>query len=176
MVDPAATYLRRLFPWLLVTLLLCGSAVVYLDGELRNQTTPQGIVAFEFCGFSSTCEKALNAWSPYQHKVLLLLLGFDYLFLLSYPATLAAAITLLRQKLHPGLAGVGRVPFALALAIALADAIENLGSIALVLKGVTAPPALIAAVFATIKFALLGVGVLWLFSLLTLRLKRAVER
>ncbi|MEO0435728.1 MAG: hypothetical protein AAF098_02335 [Pseudomonadota bacterium] len=161
---------------LLVFLVLCGAAVAYLDGELRNQTTPEGIVAFEFCGFTSTCEQALQAWSAYQHKVLLLLLGLDYLFMLFYPATLAVAITLLRQKLDPKLPDSGRLPFALAIAIAGADAVENLGSISLALNGVTEGPALIAAVCATIKFVLLGLGCVWLLLLLGRRLVGAKAR
>ncbi|MEM6486070.1 MAG: hypothetical protein AAF662_13940 [Pseudomonadota bacterium] len=162
--------MRRCFVVVLILFLICSVVVLTLDLQLRNEITPEGIVAFEFCGFTATCSDALRAWSEVQVRTLILLLGIDYLYLLLFPATLVLAIALVRRKLNEYSQPISPSLLVLGAGISAADAIENVGSLSMIFYGDASFPALLSALCATMKFLLLGVGFLWLVLLL-LRLR-----
>ena len=138
---------------------ICGCAIWYLDQPLRNDVTPFGILELEFCGVAGNCGAVLAGWTGQSRDALLVLLGLDYLFLCLYPASLALLIE--QQQRRMG----GRSTFwpaTLGVAIALADALENVGSLRMLLNGVTPLAAISSSIFASIKFALLLAGLGWL--------------
>jgi hypothetical protein len=91
-------------------------------------------------------------------------LGLDYLFMPSYAFALAFG-TLLAAGRHSGwLKSLGAVAGYGAFAAALFDAVENFALFRLLLGSIDSPYPEIAAICATIKFALLIFGLIYAFA------------
>lgn len=140
----------------LIPALLVISAI---DTGLRTSATPNGIVSFEFCGFTGSCNAALQAWGSKGRELAMLSIGFDFLFMLSYAGAIALSLWLLSQKSsNPALfAALGWA----ALSMVFFDAVETalLGLIIFQDNGSAsgAPYGAIAATAASIKFAILAI-------------------
>jgi hypothetical protein len=165
---------RFFFVFVLLTLLMFAIFRV-LDQPLRTEAAPNGIVSFELAGDPPTARAITNSWKQLSsllsatgepnpdivnvaYAFAAFGLGLDYLFMPIYALALAFGTLLVAQK-HVGwisllaaLAGYG------AFAAALFDAVENY-ALFKVLLGWTEPsyPS-IAAFCATVKFGLLGFG------------------
>ena len=154
--------LKRMFCLNLLLFLIVAIAISAIDLGLRNSTTPHGIVSFELCAFTSSCDLALNHWGAKGQALAMLSLGIDYLFLILYPGLLCIGLLLLLARLPPGLARVTLWMAWFCLVISVADAIENYALIKIILHESGSAYGLLAGVFAVIKFAFLGVALAWL--------------
>lgn len=149
--------------WILILLsILTSIALNNIDSGLRSGATPHGIVSFEFCAYMSSCDDALSQWGETGRALAMLSLGMDYLFLILYPGLIFTGLLLVsshvpRNLFRPTMAIAWSCP-----AISLADAIENYALIQIILSESGSCYGLLASVFATIKFVLLGITLLWL--------------
>lgn len=152
--------LRQLFWFLAALFVLTGIALIRMDIDLRSVHAPVGIVSFEFCGFTASCALILDEWGAGGREIVMLSLGLDYLFLLSYACMLCVALLAAREGLQPrSYRIVGLIAAGAAIA-GLADAIENYALIQVVLDNDSHAHGLIAAIFASIKFGLVTLALL----------------
>ncbi len=144
---------------MLVTLLL-------MSEPLKNQTVPLGMLGFQLAGDATTARAILASWDDDTRLLVSFSLGFDYVFLLAYPAFLAAACSfvagpLRRRGLVRGAALAAPVAW-LQLGAGAADAVENAALLQeLRGSGLEALPA-VAAGAASVKFAGIVVGFVFL--------------
>ena len=154
-----------LFGVALVFLLLIFGVFRVIDAPLQTSVAPQGIVSFELAGTGARAQAMLDSWDARARLYAAFGLGLDYLFMVSY----AAAIGLAAAWAGRQLGARRRWPIALGVALgwglafaALLDAVENIALTVMLLAGVAdAPWPALAAVCATVKFALVLLGFLY---------------
>jgi hypothetical protein len=133
----------------------------FLDAPLRTAAAPSGIVSFELAGTVANAQAMIDSWDARAQLFAAFGLGLDYLFMPAYGLTFALACLLVARK-HPGtLSRAGRILAWGLLPAVVCDAIENLGLWLSLSGGVRAPWPQISAVCATIKFALLGLALVY---------------
>jgi hypothetical protein len=147
------------------------AALTILGAPLQTAAAPTGIVSYELAGDAPTAQAMLDSWDEVAKIYAGFNLGLDYLFLLLYSTTIAMAILWLADSLKLQ----GR---ALSLAVWLAwgqwlgaamDIVEN-GALLIMLVGEAAAPwPQVAFWTATVKFALLGFGLLFVLAALAAR-------
>jgi len=154
-------YRRRLFFTFLFPTLILFAVFRVLDQPLRTSAAPNGIVSFELAGTAETVEYMLASWSREGKFNAAFGLGIDYLFMPLYAFALAFD-TLLAAGRHAGwIKSLGAVTGYGAFAAALFDAVENYALFQILLSKIYPPYPEIAAFCATIKFALLLLGLLY---------------
>jgi hypothetical protein len=160
---PAAWRWRVFLVLLASTLLLM--AVFSVSGALlTTAAAPQGIVSLELAGSVSRTESILASWTPDALLGASFGLGLDYLFMPLYSTTIAlgcvwAADVLLRRRRPLASAGI---PLAWGLWLAaLFDALENVALLNVVLHPVAVPWPQVSFFCASIKFALIILGLIY---------------
>lgn len=148
------------FAFLALTLIIFG-VFRLLDTPLRTDAAPNGVVSFELAGNIKTAAGILGSWDERAQLFAAFGLGLDYLFMPSYALALALGILLAAGR-HPGIyekigAGLGWG----ALAAAVFDAVENYSLWRLMLGDFEVLWPRLAAICATIKFALLLLGIIY---------------
>lgn len=153
-----AGYRKTFFFTLLALTLILFAVFRVLDQPLRTDAAPNGIVSFELAGTPHQAERMIASWSSRARLNAAFGLGIDYLFMPIYALALASGTLLAVQK-HAGcvkslgaLAGYG------AFAAVLFDAVENFLLWQVLLGAVESSYPAIAAICASIKFGLLGLG------------------
>lgn len=149
----------RVFALLVLANALPIFGIRLVDGPLRTETTPVGIVSYEFCAFDDTCARTVEAYGRGARLEAGFSLGVDYLFMVTYAIGLGAAVIFVAR-------GPRRRAIAAWLAwgvvvAALCDAVENVALLAMLL-GDHATPALgwISGIFASVKMGLLAIAIL----------------
>lgn len=156
-MSAAQGEIRRWF-WLLLALFLpTAVAMVLIDLDLRGPQSPNGIISLELCAYADTCAAIVEQWGSRGRDAAMLGLGLDYLFLVAYAGLLGVSLWW---------RGSRRMPWA-ALGAGLADAVENFALVQYLQQGGGWAQA--AAMFATLKFALLALASFWLLVLLLRR-------
>jgi hypothetical protein len=149
--------------WLLFLLFaLTTIALGAIDAGLKSSATPLGIVSFEFCGFTASCEQALEQWGTRGQALAMLSLGVDYLYLLLYPGLMALALYRWAPRHHPRWVAYTRLTIGICPVISLADAVENYALAQVILHGSASGYGTLAGVAAVIKFTLLALALSWL--------------
>jgi len=155
----------------------------FLDVPLRTKAAPNGIVSFELAGTRERASEMLASWGGLNELGGLMLfqparsylafgLGLDYLFMPVYAIALALAV-LLASGRHTGRLGrVGTWVGWAALAAPFFDAVENYALLQLALGRIVAPWPGSAAFCASVKFALLAVGIVYALAAWLLPAKR----
>ena len=134
-----------------------------LNAPLVTPAAPGGIVTFELAGSASGSQAILDSWDARARTFAAFGLGLDYLFMLSYAMALMLG-TLLAAGRHMGwLRILGTATGWGALVAALCDAVENLALWRQLVVSVSTPWPEVAAACATLKFALLGLGIAYAF-------------
>jgi hypothetical protein len=157
---PGATQKKVFFALLALTLGLFG-VFRWLDAPLRTPAAPNGIVSFELAGTPEQAESIIQSWDARARLFAAFGLGLDYVFMPAYALTISLGVLMALRK-HSGVfSGIGIYVGWGALLAALLDAIENIALWRL-LAGISTPfcPR-VAAVAATIKFALIMLGLLF---------------
>ena len=147
---PLKTLFRILLALVLPTILALGA----IDLQLRVPGNAHGIVSFEFCGWAGSCEATLAAWGEAGRQWAMLSLGLDYLFMLEYATLVGLGLWMAAQRQARG-PWLRRFAMA-ALVAGTCDAAENLCLIAVVHSGQGGALAWWAALFAAVKFVLIG--------------------
>lgn len=154
--------LRRAL-WLLIalaTLTYIGIAVI--DLQLRSSATPYGIVSFEFCYLTDSCNTALVQWGSKQKALAMLSLGIDYLFLILYPAVIFIGLLLIAPSVPRNLLRFTVVIARSCFVMGLADAVENFALIQIIVTESGEFYGGVATIFAAIKFTIFAISLLWL--------------
>jgi len=169
--------LKRLFWVFLLLWVATGIALEVINGHLETAITPFGIISFEFCGFNDSCKAALDQWGQRGQLFAMLSLGIDYLYLLIYPGFFAISILLLQRRIKLNFIPPESLVILACLMMSLTDAIENYGLIQIVLYGPQSSFPMLSGIFASIKFAVFFVVLLWLLYLLVRNfLLRSIRR
>ena len=159
------------FRWLLLPCLGVMAALAAIDTQLKGEHAPHGIVSFEFCVLSKSCEALLGGWSGVQREFAMLSLGVDYLFLVLYPAVIASALLLVAARLPERLRSATRFWAGLMLVAGVADAAENFCLVWLLRTGDVSTFGQPAAAFASAKFTIIGLALIWLATAYAISLR-----
>lgn len=149
--------------WALLALTLgVGGVIAIIDEGIRTPAAPLGIVSFELCAYSDACTEVMHGWNTYATKLATLSLGVDYLFMLLYPAAIYVSLWFMLPLLAPRLQTLTRWVAWSSWGMAFTDAVENYFLTQMLLTGSVQGLAWPAAIFASIKFAILAVTLGWL--------------
>lgn len=154
--------LKRIFWLFLVLFTLTSVAMRAIDSGLRDSITPNGIISFEFCAYTSSCDSALLEWGAKGQALAMLSLGLDYLYLILYPGLIAICLWLITPRLPHNVLRLTKFMASSCLITSLADAIENYALIQVILNESAKDYGMLGAIFATIKFGWLAITLLWL--------------
>lgn len=157
---PTKSQKNIFFSLLALTLVLVG-AFRLLDAPLHTPAAPNGIVSFELAGTTARSESIIQSWDARAKLFAAFGLGIDYLFMPAYALTISLGVLMVLRK-HGGVfAKLGGYFGWGALLAGLFDAVENVALWRL-LSGIATPlcPRM-AMVAATIKFALILLGLLF---------------
>ncbi|MFY0628931.1 MAG: hypothetical protein JXR05_01045 [Flavobacteriaceae bacterium] len=155
---------------LFVLVLACIAVLKYFDQFLINDICTGGIISFELAGDLETATSYLNSWGGQGRIAASLSMGFDFLFPIVYTSFIALLIHKLNVKLWKNHAFF-KIGNLLILAIFIAgifDYIENIGLINLLLGNLEQFWVSISFYFATIKFIIILIGILYILINFTL--------
>lgn len=150
---------------LAVTFLLLSLALYELDGNLRNETTPYGIVSFEFIWSIENAKAATLSWGQSGQIAAGIILGLDFLYIALYsligfilPRAINKRISSKRSKHgHYYNAALFFASYLFPLA-GFFDIIENLSLIRVLLGSQEEVWTVLAWYCALFKFSSIGVG------------------
>jgi len=148
-------------PLLLATLAL--TAVFQMtSSELATAAAPQGIVSFELAGTVAKAQAIIDSWSPLARMQAAFGLGLDYLYMPVYSTMIALACVWVAAAWRRRWSGAASFGIVLGWGLwlgALLDAAENAALLTILLGPVVEPWPQIASWCATIKFALILLGI-----------------
>lgn len=173
---PVRTQKPAFFVTLALTLLLL-VVLQQINAPLRSAAAPSGIVAYELAGTLTATRAILASWDAAARVSAGLSLGLDYLFMAAYASSIGLSCVLASQcfAARSRWRRLGSVlAWGLLLAAAL-DALENYALIHLLLGSASASLPVVARLAALIKFALVGLGMIYalLAGAFSLRQRRA---
>ena len=145
---------RLLFRITVGATLMVMATLGWVDGYLRSNVSPQGIVSFEFAWSLEGARFITRRWDERAKAFAGFSLGLDYLFLLLYSTSIASALLLRAAPTR----WRRRLAWGQWLA-ALLDAVENACLLALLGGAASDMAAKVAAVCAAFKFALVLMGI-----------------
>ncbi len=149
---------KLIFFAFLVWALIMAAIMQVIGAPLKTSAAPTGIVSFELAGTSAKATDILASWDQVKTLYAAFGLGLDYLFMPSYALALALAVLLALGRHKGWLASLGVWVGWGSLATALFDAAENFALWKILLGDYADPWPGLAAVCATIKFALILLG------------------
>ncbi len=153
-----------LVPAGLITLVLF-VALSIINIPLRSEMAPNGILTFELAKELDKSISIIDSWNLNAKINAGISLGIDFLFLIAYSVFFATACYFTAQKYIYSNSFL--YSFGIALAIlqfiaALFDGIENVALIKLLLGTQSSVLSAIAFYFASIKFVLIGTGIIYI--------------
>lgn len=148
------------FVFLTLTLILFAVFRV-LDSPLRTAAAPNGIVSYELAGNIKPAAEILGSWDARAQLFAAFGLGLDYLFMPAYALALCLGILLAAGRHAGAFAKAGAWLGWGALAAALFDAVENFSLWQFMLGDFQVLWPRLAAICATVKFALLVLGLIY---------------
>ena len=145
--------------FLAATLLIMVVFRFVLDPPLQTEAAPQGIVSFELAGSQLKADEIIASWDATAQLYAAFGLGFDFLFMPVYATAIALGVLLAAGR-HPGKFASLGVWFGWgAYVAAVFDAAENVCLFNLLLGNSGADYAGMAAIYATLKFGLILLGI-----------------
>jgi hypothetical protein len=155
---------RRRWLWFLAAAcLIVGGEQFVLDSKLQDRG--HGIIEFELAGSREKADEILADWGPEGRDTARLSLATDYVYLAVYGAfgvlLMSAAADRAGRRGHPRLARAGRTARWLPASAAAFDAVENAALLVTFDSGDGTPWPVLAAGFATLKFAALGLALVF---------------
>ena len=176
MSDDMRHELMKTFCWISLVLMVATlGALIAIDLHLRNAVSPQGIVSFELCAYTGSCRAIVEAWGPVGQVWAALSLGVDYLFMFLYPATIFLGLLLVVVHVPERLKMLTTGAALAVWGAGAADALENYCLAQMLVNPAAGGYAWPAAIFATIKFIVLGATLGW-WLLMTVRFARGSAR
>ncbi|MBU0529706.1 hypothetical protein KKF86_08130 [bacterium] len=150
----------------------------YFDKSLITENAPGGIISFELAKEIDTSVSIISSWDLNAKVNAGLSLGIDFLFLVVYAIFFATACYLIAKKYinkNNWMYKTGLLIAKLQFVAALFDAIENIALIKLLLGSNNSIFLMIAYYFASIKFAIIAIGIIYIIiGLLTLLFQKGL--
>jgi len=137
----------------------------YFDKPLVTETAPNGIISFELAKNIDQSIAIISSWDLNAKVNAGLSLGIDFLFLVIYSIFFATACYLIAQKYVNRINWMYKTGILLAklqFIAALFDTIENIALIKLLLGSNNNIFPIIAYYFASMKFAIIGIGIIYI--------------
>jgi hypothetical protein len=147
------------FIFLAGTLLIMAIFRFVLDPPLQTEAAPQGIVSFELAGSQLKADEIIASWDATAQLYAAFGLGFDFLFMPIYATAIALGVLLAAGRHPERFASIGVWVGWGAYAATLFDAAENICLFNLLLGNSGANYAGMAAIYATLKFGLILLGI-----------------
>lgn len=151
-------------------------ALGYFNKTLATEIAPNGIVSFELAKDFNTSISIISSWDLQAKINAGLSLGIDFLYLIVYSIFFATSCYLISQKYinkNNWMFKTGLLLTKLQFVAALFDAIENIALIKLLLGSNNSLLSLIAYYSASIKFAIIAIGILYIIiGLVTLLIQK----
>lgn len=140
-------------------------ALRHFDNPLHTSVAPKGIISFEFAKNVDTANQIINSWDTQAKINAGLSLGIDYLFLFAYSILFSAIcffISVNNQARNAIIHKIGIILSYLLLIAGVFDAIENFALIKLLLGSQAEIYPIIAFYFASGKFMILALGIIYI--------------
>lgn len=156
---------KKAFVSFVVLTLVVMAGLRVLDGPLKTEIAPMGIVSFEFAGELSKAQSMIESWGERGRVHAGLSLGLDYLFLVAYASAIGLGCVLLSQRLLTRIVFAGSVGVWLSWGqwvAALLDAVENYALIKVLLGAEVELWPGLARWCAVPKFVLVGAGLAYI--------------
>ncbi len=136
----------------------------YLDSYLINENAKNGIVSFELAKSMANSRLILNSWNVTARSAAGLSLGLDFLFLLIYSSFIAVLIGQLNNRLWKNRVFFifGKLLIIAIFVAAFFDLVENIALINILLESNSEAWPLIAYYFASIKFIIILIGIIYI--------------
>ena len=152
--------------WIALILTLATFAMInQIDKHLKNDVVSTGIVSLQFAQSLDNSLAIINSWDTNAKIYAALSLGIDYLYLVAYGSFLALSVLLLAAKLPAGfLKKAAKIIVLTIVLAAILDGIENYASIRLLSGNRTQSMVSLVYYCASVKFALLGLGAIYLLT------------
>lgn len=151
-----------------------------LDGPLKSQFAPRGIVSFELAGNYEVSRQILNSWNAEARIYAALSLGLDYLFLIVYALFISLSCMQVGKALganHSFLPGIALFLAGAQFFAAALDAIENWALIHLLLNTSRRWLPGLARWCAMLKFSIVTAGLIFIFGgLIAVGIKKSLKR
>ncbi|NHZ85384.1 MAG: hypothetical protein GWP19_05830 [Planctomycetia bacterium] len=151
----------------------------YFDIPLKTDIAPDGIISFELAKEIDISIAIVSSWDLNTKVNAGLSLGIDFLFLVVYAIFFATACYMVAQKFinkYNWMYKFGMLLTKLQFVAALFDAIENVALIQLLHGSNSSLFPLIAYYFASIKFAIIVVGIIYLIiGIFTLLFQKGIK-
>lgn len=152
---------RAIFVGLLLLTIAVMAMLNGVDGPLKTEAAPQGIVSFELAGDVPTTRAILDSWDLQARVHAGFSLGLDYLFMALYSTTIACACAWISGGLRDSRRSLALAGLFLAWGqwlAALLDGVENGALWVTLLNGAASPWPQLALWCAAIKFLLVFLG------------------
>ena len=170
---------KILFWFLLASTLLLMFILNVVGAPLMTDAAPAGIVSYELAGNPINAEQILSSWNQDARLHAAFSLGLDYLFMVVYAAAISLgcvwAAEIIRSRGWP-LASLGVYLAWGQWLAAILDAVENLGLTLILFNPVVSPWPEIARWCATLKFALIFLGLVYALYGLTVGIVSRLAR
>ncbi|MFK5959221.1 MAG: hypothetical protein QM495_10195 [Lutibacter sp.] len=149
---------------LLISMAILVSVMRYFDSQIQHNDNPNGIISFELAKNVSTSETILNSWDSFSKTAAGISMGFDFLFLIIYALFIALLVDITNEYLwkNSKMYTVGIFLIWSVFLAAFFDSIENIALIKLLLGDIKQLWSSIAYYFATAKFFLLSISILFI--------------
>ncbi len=138
-----------------------------IDSFMQNDTTPYGIISFEFIKTIDAANAAMTAWGDTGKSATGISLGLDYLYILIYSTMAVIFLLITSEKVSLTNPRFGKTIRSVAYAfpiVGILDMIENFGLIQVLLGSQNEIWPLTAYYFASAKFISLGIALVFLVS------------
>ncbi len=153
----------KLLFWSFIGLLLSYLGLNIIDAILQNGDFDYGIIAFELAGNLSASNNIIQKWES-QNLIHLasFSLGFDYLFMLFYVSFLAIWTSILSDGFYKkSFKIIAEIVISTFVIAGILDGIENYALLNLLQGDLTRDWPFIAFYSASIKFGLIGLGIIY---------------
>lgn len=157
---------RRPFLLLLFLTFVIMFVLNWVGIPLTTSEAPYGIVSFELAGTTERVTRILASWDDEARMRAAFSLGFDYVFMLAYSTAIGLACIWVGKRFQANLPYLSKfaVPLAWGLWMAAGlDAVENLALSAMLFGSILNPWSQLAFWCAILKFALVFIGLVFVF-------------
>ncbi len=139
--------------------------LAYYGEPLKNNSAPAGIISYEFAWNAENVSEIFDEWGPGGKYLASFHLGLDYLFLAIYAFAIGLGCVLVAKNFQSRsslLFKIGSAAAWLQIAAALLDALENGMLISLIIGEIKLSYIQIAGISASVKFAFVVFGLLYI--------------
>jgi hypothetical protein len=159
-------YLNKKLVVLGVFLIISIVIMQFFDTPLKNEVCKNGIVSFELAKEIFNTKAIINSWNKDAKASAFYSLLFDFVFILVYTSFISLMIYKINTKLWNGKSfyKVGKILIYATFIAGIFDVIENISLIKLLNGSTQQTHATLAYYFASMKFTILLIGIIYLIG------------